>query len=469
MQVVWNTDAASSRRVIERAMATKQLSPTGRILRNSRLFSLPPPLARPNDSLTSTIQHDSETATLPYPTHAALETTPSALARGDWGLKQSLPLKSTAQTSTPTIRVHDIDSINHITNFESAADHVLNLKKWQEIGLPVSRLETPRKSVTFRTGQDVFKHHRSVFEPEFDNTEVHDQVDKGSRWKYKGPWLAGQTQGEFEEYVRKSMKKRKGEFQDFLRAQLSRRMARDRLRAALDSGKEADAEPVEVSDEDLRIYIKELRQDQTALFSLIEKFLDLPSSEEAPPTTQPSAGLSYLRTNAYTPNHPVLGPQAKGRPVRGRVLSPRSYRLRAILGVGGIVAEDHKDRNYKNLDAPGTDAFDPQLPGGAKIWVTPTRTSVDARGRILLSTDRADRQTVALYEERSPEEPMPNHITSGPQEIPNLVPSRAQSTPARGRGYGLEDAKSAVGVQRSSAKGRKNPTSSTDDILDMLR
>ncbi|KAL8823248.1 MAG: hypothetical protein Q9191_006036 [Dirinaria sp. TL-2023a] len=450
-------------------MATKQLSPTGRILRHSRLFALPPPLARPNANSTSTDRYDSETATLPYPTHAALETTPPALAKGDWGLKQSLPLQSTAQTSTPTIRIRDIDTINHITDFESAADHVLNLKKWQEIGLPISRLEIPDKRVTPGTGQQVFKPHKSVFESDCDNTEGHGPANKGSRWKYKGPWLAGQTQGEFQDYVRKNMKKRKGEFQDFLRAQLSQKMTRDRDRAALDSGTEADAEPVEVSDKDLRIYIKRLRQDQDALFALIEEFLDLPSSEEAPPTTQPSAGISYLRTNAYTPNHPVLGPQAKRRPIRGRVLLPRSARPKAMIGVGGIVAEDYKDRGYKHVDAPGTDALDPQLPGGAKIWVTPTRTSVDAQGRVLLSLDRADRQTVALYEERSPEEPMPSHITSGQKEIPNLVPSRSPSTSARGHGYGLlESAKSTPDVQESSAKGRRNPTSSTDSILDML-
>lgn len=448
----------------------KQLSPTGKILRHSRLFALPPPLARLNANLTSTDRHESETATLPYPTHAALETTPSALARGDWGLKQPLPLQSTAKTSTPTIRIRDIDTINHITDFESAADHVLNLKKWQEIGLPVSKFETPGKRVTSRTGQEVFKHHRSVFEPEYDNLEVNGKVDKGSRWRYKGPWLAGQTQGEFEDYLRKNMTKRKGEFQDFLRAQLSQKMMRDRSRAALDSGTEVDAEPVEVSDEEFRIYIKGLRQDQDALFLLIEEFLDLPSSEEAPPTTQPSAGLSYLRTNSYTANHPILGPQAKRRPIRGRVLVSRSSRPKAIIGVGGIVTEDYKDRGYRNLDAPGTDALDLQLPGGAKIWVTPTRTSVNAQGKILLALDRADRQTVALYEEPSPEKPMPSHITRGQEIIPDLLSSRSQSMAARGHGYGLsEGAKSAADVQGSSAKGRRKPTSSTDHILDMLR
>ena len=446
-------------------MATKQLSPAGQILRNSRLFSLPPPLQRPN--IASLTERFSETATLPYPTHAALETTPSALARGDWGLKQPLPLKSTARTSTPTIRIRDIDNINHITDFESAADHVLTLKKWQEISLPVSNQMTLGKRVSSITGQEILRHHKSVFEPEYDNTEVQGRIVERTRWKYKGPWLAGQTQGEFEDYVQEMMTRHKGEFQKFLRAQLSQKLTRDRHHAALDSGTEVDAEPVKVSDEEFSIYIKELRQDKDTLFPLVEEFLDLP--KDAPPTTQPSAGLSYLRTNAYTPNHPILGPQAKRRPIRGRVLAPRTSRPRAMIGIGGIVAEDYKDRGYKNLDAPGIDALDPELPGGAKIWVAPTRTSVNSQGRILLSIDRADAQTVALYEERSPEEPLPSHITSPPKEIPDLVPSRSNSTPNRGHGYGLlGDVESTANVQRPSTRDRRDPTSSTSQLLDML-
>ena len=312
-------------------MAVQRLSPTANLLRNSRLFSLPPPLVRPSDKVTSSQRFGSETATLPYPTQQAIETTPSSLARGDWGLKRSLPLKSTARTSTPTIRIKDIDSIDHITNFDSAADHVLNLKKWQEIGLPVTIHEDRHVYNTFDRDQPL-RAHRSVFESRYDNTERRSDDPKHKRWKHRGPWLAGQTAGEFDEYTKKKIKSRKTEFREFLRKRLANKIATEDRRAAIDGGLDLPEEAPEVTKEQLNHHIKELRQDQQGLlFRYIEEFLDLPSgtkvvdSEEAwtsaegekgPPTTHPSAGLSYLRTPSHTFNHPGLGPQAEERPGR---------------------------------------------------------------------------------------------------------------------------------------------------------
>lgn len=102
---------------------------------------LPPPLPRPSSELTATETRDSDTATLPYPTHASIQTTETSLGRGDWGLKRPLPLKSTTGSSTPIIRIDNIDSIDHITDFNSAADHVLTLRKWQELDMPISLVD----------------------------------------------------------------------------------------------------------------------------------------------------------------------------------------------------------------------------------------------------------------------------------------------------------------------------------------
>lgn len=420
-------------------------------MRNSRLFSLPPPFARPSNAL-ATDRHNSDTSTLPYPTDAAIVTTPSALARGDWGLKRSLPLKSTARTSTPTIRIGDVDSINHITNFDSAADHVITLKKWQEISLPICKPAAARTMIT-NTGQETHNPHESVFEADTDNTEPQSPNGKRTRWKYKGPWLAGQTRGEFEDYLGREVKTRREGFRDFLRQRLVREMTEDRVGAARDRGEVPDTKPAEVSEKDLHNHIKDLRHDPSLLTFRIEEFLDLPSrsapngpkgsaqAEQAPPNTHPSAGLTYLRSNAVTPNHPILGPQTERRPVQGRVLAARSARDKALIGIGGIVSEDFKSRASNSSDDPGVAAFEPGIPGGAKIWVRPLRSTVDSQRRVQLQSNRADSFTVNRYtqtpqEEMPPEQRYPDHITPQ-EEIPDLTSSKQRPERRGGYNYGL--------------------------------
>lgn len=434
-------------------MASKRLSPTGTLLRNSRLFSLPPPLPHSSQNLIAARRFDSETATLPYPTQAAIETTPASLARGDWGLKRSLPLKSTARTSTPIIRIGDVDSINHITDFESAADHALNLKKWQEMGLPVSKADPPREKMSDvdRRGRALLP-HRSVFESSEDNTGAESSSLQRGRWKYEGPWLAGQTQGEFEVYAERTIRERREDFREFLRKRHAQKETRDRRRRAIDEGEPASTEPATISDDQLEIHIKDLRTDEATLFSLIEEFLDLPSkpgeagkwsaTAEGPPTTHPSAGLSYLRTHAHTLNHPVYGPQRDEKPLQGRVLATQSpSRPSAIIGVGGIVAEDNRAKAPAGARTEGVNSFEPDIPGGARVSVKPERITIDSQGKIKLQITRADSKLVSLYDqppEELPEEPIADTIVGGQRQIPEMV-SRPQKPTSRGaQGYGLE-------------------------------
>ncbi|KAI9752980.1 MAG: hypothetical protein M1815_000181 [Lichina confinis] len=85
-------------------MSTKVHSPVANLLRNSRLFSLLPPLPRP----TEQVQRTPEMATLPYPTFAAIMTPMSSL--GD------------DNTGDPHWPGGQGDNIVHITKFTSVAD-----------------------------------------------------------------------------------------------------------------------------------------------------------------------------------------------------------------------------------------------------------------------------------------------------------------------------------------------------------
>src|SRR5689334_15181708 len=111
------------------SLRRQSLSPTANLLRNSRLFSIPNPLPRPPASVQfrdgAGVIKESETATRPFPTHQAIATTPKSAARGDWGLKRPLPVRSRLlQSGDPVVRVNALDTIEHITDFDSATDHV---------------------------------------------------------------------------------------------------------------------------------------------------------------------------------------------------------------------------------------------------------------------------------------------------------------------------------------------------------
>lgn len=124
------------------ALNRQSLSPTAHLLRNSRLFSLPKPLPRPpvSETFGAGITKASDSATLPYPTHQAIATTKASLARGDWGLKRAIPSRShLVQVSDPVLRVTQLDTIEHVTDFDSAADHVRTRQKWEEMGIPMMK------------------------------------------------------------------------------------------------------------------------------------------------------------------------------------------------------------------------------------------------------------------------------------------------------------------------------------------
>ncbi|KAI9865182.1 MAG: hypothetical protein M1813_002502 [Trichoglossum hirsutum] len=467
-------------------MSSKRFSPTANLLRTSRLFSLPPPLPRPLPDLTSSTTIHSDTATLPSPIHAAIATPQSSLCKGDWGLKRPLPLKSTANTTTPTIRIGAIDTWEHITEFESAADHVLTHRKWQEMHIPLSALEGRRPTAsTMNRWMD--GPHRSVFELELDNTQPspRDPAADARRWKFEGPWLAGKTEREFNRYLEKEIRRRRMEFRRYIREHAAAKRVAEKRRVDIEDGKVSEAEDHaitgdEISAEELQDYIISLRNDKTTLNALIHSFLDLPApptlgligspnhvfgtnltpvasmyAETGPPKTHPSAGLSYLRTSSYIQNHPLLGPQANPSPVQARILAPRksatSSNNIAKLGIGGVVGRDSVAASFRQDrfpdGTPGITKLDPSIPGGAKLWVHPSRAAVDVEGRIKLETIRATTTTVAIREGK-PFQQIENaqSYSLSPRRMPNL----ASAVPTR-HGYGIEGLK-----QPNLAKGEND-------------
>ncbi|CAG8884006.1 unnamed protein product [Penicillium nalgiovense] len=337
-------------------MASARLSPTANLLRNSRLFALPKTLKRRIDQTSK----ESDTATLPHPIRASIVTPQSSLARGDWGLKRPLPAKSTSEKSSrPVVRVHALDTYEHVTDFESAADHTVTLEKFQELHMPMS---LPSK-VNYATS--VVPRHQSPFETHLDNTETSQGLQEPGvkQFRHSGPWLAGQTEAEFAAYL-KQVTRNKPELLEKLREQFVAKRSAEIRKQAQDNGEDLEAHPATVTDAEFNTYIKTLRNDPFALGPVVFELLDLASSPAVPserigrktPKTHPSAGLSYTRSHALIHNHAQFGPQAHQRPVEARILRPKGRfkgrMARALAGIGGIAVEDLNAMTFVEQGTP---------------------------------------------------------------------------------------------------------------------
>ncbi|KFZ07511.1 hypothetical protein V501_06392 [Pseudogymnoascus sp. VKM F-4519 (FW-2642)] len=437
-------------------MASRSVSPGGALLRASRMFSVPAPIQRPASEMASNATFGSDSATLPHPTHLSISTPSSSRSKGDWGFKRNLPLRSTTKTSTPVIRISSVDTYDHITEFGSAADHTLTLRKWQELNMP---LTAPSVATAGTYGPASRTPGRGVFEADTDITETGgDIANKDHRWKFDGPWLAGQTEGEFNEYVRTEVAKRRPAFRKFLQNYKADQETKDAQRKAMEAGAVAP-EPLkatEMTEEEMAQYLRTLRQDRSELFRLIRDFLDLPPSPSVnddygsvaeslftdmtsgslfgktvkaedyiqkssspyanagPPKTHPSAGLSYLRTGAHITNHPVYGPQHDHAPVQGRVILPKNAAVGSFapkLGVAGIVVDVPTTSDYFNTSTfghgrrktnadrlPGLLNIEPEKVGGSKVYLSPKSATIDSKGRINLQVSGAQNAAVAVLE-----------------------------------------------------------------------
>lgn len=455
-----------------RSVTRQSTSPAANLLRNSRLFSLPPPLPKPTSAFNSgfSVTKDSDTATLPYPSRQALATTYSGLSRGDWGLKRNLPLKSTANTSSPAIRYTAIDTIEHVTDFESAQDHVRTVEKWEEMDVPMlmdptrhsqsgsaferdlditaenDEATSDDKTRFFNALKEKVKRASTVAEYQPLQYEAASRRGTGSRWKFDGPWIPTMAASEFTKYLEDKVSQRRGEFHAYVVEYVKHKIYTKRKEDQLDKGYEgeteeeiqANAQKLEkefstFSEEDIRSQIQELRKkcfenpiESELVQQLVVPFLGLPPIERkettaatrgikelrtSARTTHPSAGLGYLRSNAYLTNHPILGPQASHTPVEARLLQPRrlpnTRNTTAKLGVGGIVAENPDSfHSYSQGRTTYTEHLDLGPIGGQKIWTEPVSGSVGADGRILLELQHPDPHAVSVrlgaLEEQNP-------------------------------------------------------------------
>lgn len=432
-------------------------SPTARLLQSSRLFSLPRSLPQPSLELVSSTGNfrASNTATLPYPTHQAVATTLPSHFRGDWGLKRSLPARANRGLKTPHIRISSQDTPEQITDFSSATDHTKTSIKWRELGLPVLRRApqgSPLSSVqpcsAFDTSVDNTNPKASATSP-VNGYSLPASAATRKRWKFAGPWIAGMQDGEFETYLLRVVDSRRDEWRTFIRDRAVQKLLPEARRKATHEGEVLGVEQLQriekqvvITELELDSALKILRDEHTAAYgimsseltSMIFEFLDLPgtaivnesasrvrrafldmgnadASTTAPPSTHPSAGLSYLRTGAIMENHPLHGPQAYRTPQLARVVRPRSGALgseaQAKLGVAGVVAHDPVSSSYSNTQfisaQPGgydanllTSKLDLKANGGNKIWVHPQDATIDENGRIRLSVSRGDREAIAV-------------------------------------------------------------------------
>jgi hypothetical protein len=498
-------------------MATRNVSPGGALLRASRLFSIPAPLPRPIGERSSTATFNSDTATLPYPTHLTITTPPSSLSKGDWGLKRPLPLRSTTKTSTPLLRVESVDTIEHITEYGSAADHTLTLQKWQEMNMPLSTPVAKDSSLGYMGNHR--KPGRGVFEEDLGTSSegVLESATDETRWRFQGPWLAGLTDGEFNGFVRKTIRSRKSDFQFFLRETKALEDTKTAQRKAAEQGQNPPPaiKSSDITAKQLRMYIKELRQDRAALFRLIRMFLDLPPTpspkgflgeaiddmihsigtdtgskpltinsedflpksnspyaETGPPKTHPSAGLSYLRTSRYMYNHPVYGPQEHPPPIQGRIVIPKNANVgsfAAKLGIAGVVTEAPLGESFNTSDSsssrarhaksrkqthPGLLNIEPDKVGGSKVYLRPATASIDPSGRIDLRVDSGDGPALAILLGKE------NMIQ--PKSSQQMRPIKPLPRPPNitQQGYGLESRDTSSDQMRAAGDERDNRSSS---------
>ena len=415
-------------------MLGKANSPTARLLRSSRLFSLPPQLPKPSlDKETpggdASLIRGSDSATLPYPVNQAIATPQSSQARGDWGLKRPLPLRTTAKSSNAALRITNIDSIEHITDFESAADHTKTLEKWQEIGLPVTQHARRQTVSDARSGYPL-----SVFESEIDNTSK--PPDRGlassqvhQRWKFEGPSIPGMSDGAFSKYVTTVGKHKKSQFLRYLREHIRRAEVKAERSRMVDEGQDLPTDfqdTYTISEEFFQDKLKRMRDDMTdrngkiklnsELSKRMREFFDFPhfpeetastlwsrttedTTHKAPAKTHPSAGFSYLRTQAHIPNHPLLGPQRTKPVVRIRLLRAQNNMddRAGSLGVAGVVVKTNQDPHSFGLER------DFNVHGGPKAWATIERLSIDTEGRIETAVTPPDPDAVDIKEGRLPQ------------------------------------------------------------------
>lgn len=417
------------------AATGRTLSPGGALLRSSRMFSLPTAIPAPPGDFKSASSYQVDTATQPFPTLQTVTTPEKFRQRGDWGFKRNFPLRATATTSTPYVRVKHVDSIEHVTDFNSAADHTLTLEKWQELNMAISLPHVQQERSDAKSVRN-YEELKSVFEDKFDFTAIDDDKIRQAghrRWKYNGPWLANLAEGEFQSYLKKQVRGRRAEFREFLKVQMAAEQTAEARQRAMDQGTNEEVRevrPEDITDGHILDFLRKSRNYRLDLYNYVSKFLDLapcepeepdyfgglapgqirtfdtqnPYAKSGPPITHPSAGLSYLRSNSFLDNHPVYGPQLNHRPVQARVFFPVKSDMDPVVGVAGFispstVAKFVSPSSMARSDFKFTDPPDHKTPGGPKIWVNVVSAQINSTGRTIVHLEPSATEAKLIQEE----------------------------------------------------------------------
>jgi hypothetical protein len=437
-------------------MATaRNVTPGGALLRSSRLFSLPNQLRHPSQDVTSI----SKTATTSYPLLQAVVAPKSSRDRGDWGFKRPLPSRTLEKTTSPVVRVKAVDSAEKFTDFATAGDHLITLKKWQALNQPLQATNTTPRAMSlvssFEDGEDVT------------DIELGDRQNTApARWKFQGPWLLGMPGGRFNDYIKKDVRLRRDDFRSFLKSHIAQEANEAAASRALDLGKQPSSkrEAAEVTDAEVFDYIRKLRHSNNRgiILNLVGKFLDLAPvvddvleqsnlyntgtrySAYGPPPTHPSAGLSYLRTANFLDNHPVYGPQESHPPIAARLVTPKK------LGVAGVLAEApntvFSPSNWHNASRRAM--FQVDAPGGPKQHVAIASARIDASGRVQLALLEARPESVVVQREMEGQtsilksglgeaRPATATLANPAQSVYRTTNPRRTSRMGSGRAYGL--------------------------------
>lgn len=260
--------------------------------------------------------------------------------------------------------VRGIDTPEHVADFESAADHALTLRKFQELNIPI-QLQAREYPGGYRS--DITSTHRSVFQsthdnistsstgsaeaasntgvwPEIKEEEVFKQLpdrlqqmalqvdeeakaagndqfeDSGARaleaatkargprthlrWRFSGPSLIQMSGMEFDQYINNLGQKEK----DLLANRIKKNILRQRLEAARDKG-EMGQEITEqsISKEEVAEYTRRLRSNPTRFGPILAEMLDLPEGPSKPSRDSRDPweyGRITLATDAWTMRGP---------------------------------------------------------------------------------------------------------------------------------------------------------------------
>ncbi|KAI1817466.1 mitochondrial ribosomal protein MRP51 [Poronia punctata] len=412
-------------------MSATSMSPGAALLRTSRMFSVPAPISvETQGSSTGRWNLKTKATTRPFPTHLTVTTTATSRLRGDWGFKRPLPRKTTTRQTYPLLRIRQVDSIEHITDFESASDHSMTLKKFHELNLPIS-VPVPSKSA----GSSHTASTKSVFEEDQDITAFEpDQAEalENKRWKFKGPSLASMSDGNFQKWLDKVVRPRRAEFQQYLKEAYAAELTTSQQEHAVEHQLPVPpkVEASDITDEQFLEYLRHIRAEREIMFQHVSRFLDLAPINKGgaysrlassntdgqnpyvvsggPPITHPSAGISYLRTASFLENHPLYGPQKQHTSVKCRVVKPAASTIGRNLpdiGIAGFIAnsvydqKSHISGNRGTVRGKALSNIDLDTRGGTKLYYKVDSASVTHTGRVAIDIKEPDSVTELVTKE----------------------------------------------------------------------